>query len=83
MPVKDDSEQQQGKANKMKIVQSDVFGHPKDGKLRCGFCYPHEQFTHGEVKREWFTEFNQFVPLCRKHSAEANAPYKPDEISND
>lgn len=46
----------------------DAFGHPKDGKLRCGFCYPREQFTHGEVKREWCEAFQMYIALCRKHA---------------
>lgn len=36
--------------------------------LECGFCYPREQGTHGEVKREWSQEWLQFIPVCRMHS---------------
>ena len=36
--------------------------------LKCGFCYPREQHTHGEVKREWSPEWRQFIPVCRKHA---------------
>jgi hypothetical protein len=46
----------------------DAFGYPKDGKLRCGFCYPREQFTHGEVKLELCEGWNAVVPMCRKHA---------------
>ena len=48
--------------------QHDAFGHPLDGKLRCSWCYDREQFTHGEIKREWASEWQMFVPVCRKHS---------------
>ena len=55
----------------MAATEYDAFGYPKDGRLRCGFCYPREQFQHGEIKSEWFECFRQFVPLCRKHSAQS------------
>ena len=35
---------------------------------RCGFCYDREHGKNGEVKREWAQDWNQFIPVCRKHS---------------
>lgn len=47
----------------------DVFGYPKSDKSpKCGFCYPREQGTHGEIKREWADEWKQYISVCRKHS---------------
>lgn len=60
----------------------------------CGFCYPREQGTHGEIKREWSPEWLMFIPVCRKHAIadgmlayqdkyEENTPYSAaDGISN-
>lgn len=36
-------------------------------KLECGFCYQSEQGKHGEVRREWSKEFEQYIAVCRKH----------------
>jgi len=36
----------------------------------CGFCYEREQFTHGEVKREYSSEWGRMISVCRKHSFE-------------
>lgn len=58
----------------MKLVEYDAFGYPKDGKRRCSWCYPREQFTHGEVKAEALTDplsgRGCMMNVCRKHSAE-------------
>lgn len=35
---------------------------------KCAFCYDREQGKNGEVKREWAGDWNQFVPVCRKHT---------------
>src|SRR3990167_5928949 len=40
--------------------------HSEEG--RCGFCYPREQGTHGEIKREWSPTWNMFINFCPKHS---------------
>jgi len=37
-------------------------------QTKCGFCYDREQGKHGEIKREWSPEWNQFIPVCRKHA---------------
>ena len=42
----------------------------KSEKLKCGFCYDREQGTHGEVLREWSTDWNMFISFCRDHSPE-------------
>ncbi len=39
---------------------------------RCGFCYPREDGKNGDVVREWATEWNMFINVCRKHSPERN-----------
>lgn len=62
----------------MSNVEFDAFGNPKDGKLRCGFCYPREQFTHGEVKREWLADWSQYVPCCRVHAPDRSVPPDAD-----
>lgn len=57
----------------------------------CAFCYPREQGTHGPVKREWSPEWEQFIPVCRKHALAdgmerdgINAPYTTEDgIIND
>lgn len=38
-----------------------------EGKL-CGFCSRDEQGKHGEIRREWLSEFKIMVPVCRKHT---------------
>ena len=34
----------------------------------CGFCHTFEHGTHGEVRREWFTEWGMHIPVCEEHS---------------
>lgn len=34
----------------------------------CAFCFPREQGTYGEIKREWSQEWLQFIPVCRLHA---------------
>lgn len=36
--------------------------------MTCAFCWSREQHTHGEVKREFSPEWQQFIPVCRKHT---------------
>lgn len=40
----------------------------KEKPVQCAFCYPREQGKNGEVKREWASDWNQFVAVCRKHT---------------
>lgn len=37
-------------------------------QTHCGFCFNREQGKHGEIKREWSQDWQQFIPVCRKHS---------------
>ena len=62
----------------IKAIEYDAFGNPRDGKLRCSWCYDREQFTHGEIKREALidplTGRGCMMTVCRKHSAELQEP---------
>lgn len=62
----------------MTQIEYDVFGYPKDGKLRCSWCYPREQFTHGEIKPEALNDplsgRGCMMNVCRKHSVELSEP---------
>lgn len=41
-----------------------------NSQMECGFCYPREQGTHGEIRREWSSEWMLFIPVCRLHKIE-------------
>lgn len=38
--------------------------------LRCGFCYDREQGKHGEIKKEWSSDWGMPIAVCRKHAIE-------------
>lgn len=40
----------------------------KETTHQCAFCYDREQGKNGKVEREWATDWNQFIPVCRTHS---------------